>query len=225
MNHRFATLSRTLAPLALVLAALGVPGAANAADGAITIKDKTLVTDMAGYRVTMPLPDWNDGRSGADALAEANVARKAKPDAELVEIFPPGSSADGWTQRYAAFASVHANARGEHILNTVSSFRQVCEPDALSFQTTPAANPQLQEITLVVCGHFVDGVVGAAFQGKGEVMLVVVPGDATAAVKVSHEWLGPAFSIGDPGTWPVSEKVLTARGLALQSMTRLEKLK
>lgn len=197
---------------------------ALAAGSQVTIKGEVMSTDMLGYRVTMPAPDWGNGVTGARAVREAVAARKTKGDSDLLEFAAPGQKLDGWTHRYAALTLKAPNAMGQHVLGTISDFRQACVPDTLSLQTTKAKDKSQQDLTLLLCGRFRDGSVPSSLSGMGEVMLVVVAGNTTEATKVSEEWRGSAFDIGNPSTWPVAEKQLTKRGVALQSTVTFEKL-
>jgi hypothetical protein len=213
-------------PFALGLLAATLVGApaALAADHKITIKGEVMSTDMLSYRLSLPAPDWGDGLTGARAVQEAVATRTVQDNTDLLSFVGPGQGAGQWTHRYAVLALKAPNAMGQHVLGTLNDIRQACAPDTLSLQTTKATATGQPDLTLLLCGRFLEGSVPAALNGEGEVMLVVVAGDKDEAAKVWEEWRGPAFDIGNPATWPVDEKQLTKRGVALQSTVTFGKL-
>ncbi|MHA6689505.1 hypothetical protein [Devosia sp. A449] len=181
-----------------------------------------LVLASNGHEFTLPLPDWLSPAERLSGNVQPLVEVSFRADAKqaLLEIYPKGESAEGWSTLYGARITLEAGRPLEDYRSAVMyGYSQTCHPKLSGFFQFGEDDGEKLAPLGYVCGAYLDRLEGYA--GQGEVMVMAFAKTEKGVAIVYQEWRGTLFDPSQPRTWPVSTEVLQARAEQLQSMATL----
>lgn len=171
-----------------------------------------LVLDALGQKLSLPMPDWlATGSLDLAALrASPQVVYMAGDNQADLMLYPQGESEAIWSTRIGArIVKVDAARLTAFRQTLLVRYAQLCQPKATSFfQLSPDEGENLAPLGFA-CASYIDQLTG--YQGKGEVMVMGFTRTDHGVAVVYQEWLGDAFDLGQPATWPVDVKTVEAR--------------
>lgn len=206
--------------LALIFAASAAPALGQASDpaleAALSEENGALVYRVLGQELTFPLPRW-----GQAPVPLADLQRFAAGNAEeaLIEVLPQGQRFEAWGQLHWARVAADRRITLEQMrAYTVSGFSEICRPEETKYFIARQDAADTVAPLVFVCGAHARGF---GLDGLGEVMIAAYRRSAAGVAVVTTEWRGPAFTIADLATWPISPQGLIARANALDAGTSL----
>jgi hypothetical protein len=191
---------------------------------AIKPVDGGLEVELAGHKLTMPLPIW---ATPSDVpIEQANVIyNELEPGVASLLMIPLEATIVTWTQMMGVLAvhreGYHASAQVQSI---VEPMMQSCSPSLLYVSPLEAPRAGQSNGLLMLCGRYNPTAGAATRKCAGGIVLAVVMESAEGAAKVYLEWCTPAFTPTDKTSWPIAEATLAQYAANLQARTKFELL-
>ena len=176
--------------------------------------------ELAGHRITAPLPDWTNLASGTPAISQSQaISRKVGPSAETVLFFRTDETPVIWTHLEGVLAVGKPGYTADmQIGSIIGPLRSTCVATQLRIAQVPPIAKGNLEAYLMLCGSYRPTGNGPRNCGGG-VILAVAAQSPLGATRVYNEWCTARFDVADAATWPLTEAYLHGTAANLQSMT------
>ncbi|WP_155889336.1 hypothetical protein [Cucumibacter marinus] len=175
--------------------------------------ENTVSIEMTGVEIELARPDWVLPSVPAEDVAGHVRTYHDENDqgVALFEMIPVSETFETWT-RLSAVLSIQQPgstiASQEPML--AQAFVLNCAPSSLSLNKLPPQPGYEGASYVILCGEFTGTDTGTA-DGMGEILLAVILENEGGSVRFYEEFRGPAFSLENEGTWPISEQEITLR--------------
>ncbi|MEI9900669.1 MAG: hypothetical protein WDN31_11725 [Hyphomicrobium sp.] len=180
--------------------------------------------ELAGHRLTMPLPMW--AVESDVPVDQANIIyNEVESGVDSLLLLPLDSTVVTWKQLMGALV-VHRP--GYKAAAQVQSIVERCRRAARRACSRPGPCRPCRQAGangfLLLCGRYKPTVAASTRNCAAGIVIGVVMETTEGAAKVYLEWCTASFNPKDKASWPLPEPELVQYAANLQAKTRLEAL-
>ncbi len=209
----------------LLLLLLALPAQAQEQEQrAIKSTGDRIEVELAGHRLTMPLPMW--AVESDVPVDQANIIyNEVESGVDSLLLLPLDSTVVTWKQLMGALV-VHRPGykAAAQVQSIVEPMSQSCAQGLLEARPLPALQAGWSNGFLLLCGRYKPTVAASARNCAAGIVIGVVMETTEGAAKVYLEWCTASFNPKDKASWPLPEPELVQYAANLQAKTRLEAL-